>query len=375
MNLMQKSMFKRASTGTCPYKSCINSHVGVTPCGYPVFLVRSSYVMEVQYMFGKIFTLLIFVLGFATLFTSTYAAADDLKGTVIIFHAGSLSVPFELMEKEFEKSHPGVDVQREPAGSLQCARKVSELKKPCDIVATSDYKVIDDILVPNFADYNIEYATNRIVLCFTEKSKNADKITADNWYDILQDKDVVWGYADKDVDPCGYRSLMTMQLAENYYKKPGLYDKLLANCPKENIRPKSEDQISLIQTGNMDYAWEYQSVAMQHKLKYISLPDEINLGNVKFNDYYKQAVVEVAGSKPGSTTKTEGQAIVYGVTLIKDAQNKAAAEAFMAYLLDPKGGLAILEKDGQPPLIPCCLSDAKMIDKVPENLRKFIKAD
>lgn len=61
--------------------------------------------------------------------TNDGQAAKELAGKVIIFHAGSLSVPFEQMEKEFEQLHPGVDVQREPAGSRECAKKVTDLHK------------------------------------------------------------------------------------------------------------------------------------------------------------------------------------------------------------------------------------------------------
>lgn len=46
-----------------------------------------------------------------------------------IFHAGSLSVPFEEYEKMFEKEHPNVDVEREPAGSVACVRKIIDLGK------------------------------------------------------------------------------------------------------------------------------------------------------------------------------------------------------------------------------------------------------
>ncbi len=35
------------------------------------------------------------------------------KEKVIIFHAGSLTVPFAEMEKNFEAMHPGVDILRE----------------------------------------------------------------------------------------------------------------------------------------------------------------------------------------------------------------------------------------------------------------------
>jgi molybdate/tungstate transport system substrate-binding protein len=195
---------------------------------------------------------------------STAAGAVEPSGNILIFHAGSLSVPFEAMEKEFEQMHPSVDVLREAAGSQACARKITDVGKPCDIMASADYKVIDKLLIPDYADWNIRFASNQLVLCYTESSSQAGRVDAENWYRILQESGVVWGHSDPTLDPCGYRALMVMQLAELHYEIPGLYDGLLANRPEANVRPKSVDLISLLQTGNMDYAWEYLSVAVQH---------------------------------------------------------------------------------------------------------------
>jgi len=305
--------------------------------------------------------------------SATLALAEP-RGKVTIFHAGSLSVPFEAMEKAFEAQYPQVDLQREAGGSTKCARKIADLKKPCDIMASADYTVIDKLLIPNYADWNIRFATNQLVLCYTDKSVYADKITKKNWYEILQRKGVIWGHSDPNLDPCGYRSLMVMQLAEKHYKKPGLYDKLLANRPKENIRPKSVELISLLQTGNMDYAWEYLSVAVQHDLKYIMLPDEINLGNYQYDDFYSQAVVQVTGEQPGTVMEMKGQSCTYGVTLIKGAPNREAAIAFLEYLLDPQGGLQILKEMGQPPFVPCRVPTENMKALVPAELQKLVEA-
>jgi molybdate/tungstate transport system substrate-binding protein len=52
------------------------------------------------------------------------------------------------------------------------------------------------------------------------------------------------------------------------------------------VRPKSVELVSLLKTGNMDYAWEYLSVAVQHELKYVRLDDHINLGNYKYDKFY-----------------------------------------------------------------------------------------
>jgi len=304
------------------------------------------------------------------MFLSTFAFAGP-SGKLTMFHAGSLSVPLAAMEKAFEAKYPGVDLQREPAGSQKCARKITDIGKPCDIMASADYKVIDKLLIPGFADWNIRFATNQLVLCYTDKSAYADKVNVDNWYEILQKKNVVWGHSDPNLDPCGYRSLMVIQLAEKALKKPGLYKKLLANRPKENIRPKSVELISLLQTGNMDYAWEYLSVAVQHGLKYIVLPDEINLGNYKYDNVYKQAFVEVTGKKPGTYMTIKGKSCTYGVTLIKDAPNREAAVAFLEYMLAPEGGLKILKKMGQPPFIPCRVPTAEMKKSLPAELQKL----
>ena len=295
------------------------------------------------------------------------------KGKLIIFHAGSLSVPFEAMEKAFEAKYPGVDVLREAAGSQKCARKITDVKKPCDIMASADYKVIDKLLIPGNASFNIRFATNQLVLCYTDKSKFASEVNADNWYEILQKKGVVWGHSEPNLDPCGYRSLMVLQLAEKHYKIPGLYDKLIANRPKENVRPKSVELISLLQTGNMDYAWEYLSVAVQHGLKYVVLPDEVNLGNYQYDDLYSEAMVKVTGKEPGTFMEIKGKSVTYGVTLVKDAPNKEAAIAFMQYLLDPQGGLKILKDMGQPPFIPARVPSEDMKNILPEALKALVE--
>ncbi|MBW2599190.1 MAG: tungstate ABC transporter substrate-binding protein WtpA [Deltaproteobacteria bacterium] len=301
------------------------------------------------------------------------SALAGLSGKLTMFHAGSLSVPLAAMEKAFEARYPDVDLQREASGSQKCARKITDVGKPCDIMASADYKVIDKLLIPGYADWNIRFATNQLVLCYTDKSAYADTVNADNWYQILQDNDVVWGHSDPNIDPCGYRSLMVMQLAEKALKKPGLYKKLIASRPKENVRPKSVELISLLQTGNMDYAWEYLSVAVQHGLKYIILPDEMNLGNYKYDNVYQQASVKVTGKKPGTHMIIRGKSCTYGVTLLKDAPNREAAMAFLEYMLAPEGGLKILKEMGQPPFIPCRVPTAEMKKSLPLELQRLVE--
>lgn len=299
-------------------------------------------------------------------------AGAEPQGKVTVFIAGSLSAPFEKMERLFEEKYPKVDVLLEAGGSTKLARMISELNKPADILASADYVVIDKILIPQHADWNVRFASNQLVLCYTDKSKYADQVSADNWYDILARKGVSWGHSDPNLDPCGYRALMVLQLAEKHYKRQGLYDDLLANRPKENMRPKSVELVSLLKTGNMDYAWEYLSVAVQHDLKFVKLPDEINLGNYKHDAFYSQAKVDVSGDAPGKTVTQVGQSCTYGVTIVKSAPNRDAAVAFLEFMLDPQGGAQVMDEMGQPPFVPARVPTKEMKDKLPASLQRLV---
>jgi molybdate/tungstate transport system substrate-binding protein len=301
------------------------------------------------------------------------ASQAGAKEKVIIFHAGSLTVPFAEMEKAFEAKYPDLDVMREAGGSTQMARMISELNKPADIMASADFTVIDKVLIPAKADWNIRFASNQLVLCYTDKSRFANEVNADNWYEILSRPGVIWGHSDPNLDPCGYRSLMVLQLAEKYYQQPGLYDRLIANRPKENIRPKSVELVSLLKTGNMDYAWEYLSVAVQHELKYVKMPDKINLGNYQEDEFYAQAKVKVTGNQPGTWITQTGISCTYGVTIVRDCPNPKGAVLFLQYLLDPDGGLKILKDMGQPPFIPCRVPTEKMKNQLPAELQKLVE--
>jgi molybdate/tungstate transport system substrate-binding protein len=309
------------------------------------------------------------VLGLFNVAVFPTAAAEK----VIIFHAGSLTVPLAKIEKQFEAANPGIDVQRESGGSTKMARMISELKKPADIMASADFKVIDKALIPKYAQWNIRFATNQLVLCYTDKSRFAEEVNADNWYDILGRKDVVWGHSDPNLDPCGYRSLMVLQLAEKYHNIPGLYDRLIANRPQKNVRPKSVELVSLLKTGNMDYAWEYLSVAVQHELEYLKLNDHINLGNYKYDSFYQQAQVKVTGKQPGTWITRVGKSCTYGITLVKEAPNASGAIKFLEYMLSQGGGLTVLREMGQPPFIPARVSSLEIQKGLPGALPSLVE--
>jgi molybdate/tungstate transport system substrate-binding protein len=284
---------------------------------------------------------------------------------LIVFNAGSLSAPIADLLEEFSRLHPQIAPQKESSGSLEAARKITELRKPCDVLAVADYEVIPSMLIPQHAGWYVVFARNELVLIYSHNSRFNDQINKDNWYEVLLRPGVQFGYSNPDLDPAGYRTLLHWQLAEKYYRRPGLYDNLKAAVPPKNVRPKSVELVALLQSGELDYIYCYRSIAEQNGLPYLSFPPEIDFSDASRNDFYSRATVEVAGSKPGERLTITGSAIRYGLTIPESAPNREAAEEFVEFVLSPDGQ-AIMKRDHLMPVSPPLADD---VTKLPVRLK------
>lgn len=289
---------------------------------------------------------------------------------LIIFHAGSLAAPFKEVCEEFVRQHPHTNIIRETAGSRACAHMITDLHKPCDIMASADYTVIDTLLIPEQATWNIKFASNEMGIAYNKNSYKASQITAENWYDILLENKAAFGRSDPNADPCGYRTVLLAMLAEKYYNQPGLADRILAK-DRKYIRPKEMDLLALLEVGELDYLFIYRSVAKQHGLQFLTLPDQINLNKAELSNLYKTASIRLTGKTKGTFITEVGAPIVYGITIPTNAPNRKLAVTFLSFLLDANKGLAILEKNGQKSVVP---SPTDTFDNVPESLKRFALA-
>ena len=237
-------------------------------------------------------------------------------------------------------------------------------------MASADYSVIDNLLIPDYASWDVHFTTNEMAIMYRPDSKYAGSINSKNWYKILLKKGVQYGHSDPNSDPCGYRCLLAWQLAEKYYKVPVLNAKLLANCPLENVRPKETDLIALLEAGQLDYLFIYKSVCEQHQMPFVSLPAQINLGSPAYADFYKQAAVKISGKEPGTFVEEKGAPMIYGITIPRNAPNREWAVKFLAFVLGPQGR-KIMEKNGQQAIYPATVSgDA---GQLPPAIRQLLK--
>ncbi len=301
------------------------------------------------------------------IFVCSAVFAEKISGELTIFHAGSLAVPFEKISTAFAKRYPEVKLLREASGSRAAARKITDIKKDCDVIAVADYYVIDEMLIPEHATWNVKFATNEMCIVFTDKSKHANEIDINNWTSILLDPKVEIGRSEPDADPCGYRAVLCCKLAEKFYGTKQLASKILAK-DVENIRPKETDLLALLETGAVDYVFLYKSVAVQHNLRYMRLPDSLNLANPSLNSFYATETVLVAGDTPGKKVPYIGEAMFYGITIPTNAQNVTAAECFVEFVLSNEGQ-QILRDCGQGAKVPYPTST---FANVPNRFKKFV---
>jgi molybdate/tungstate transport system substrate-binding protein len=315
-------------------------------------------------------------------------ATVPAKTPLVVFAAGSLIGPFGHLAKAFEAQYPNIEVQAEYHGSIQVIRHVTELHIPIDVVATADYALIPQLMyatnVPEtghpYASSYIRFATNKLGIAYSAKSRYAGEINTDNWMDILTRPDVKVGIADPRFDATGYRALMVYKLAESIYPQhDDLFNQMfdyqfthpmlvsdedgvtVVRVPEifetrqdahVVLRGASIQLIALIESGDLDYAFEYESVIQQHSLQLVHLPDTLNLGSPDQAANYGQVLVRLDFKRFASVRpEFRGDQIGYGVTIPSNAPHPEAAIQFIAFLLGPEGR-KIMEADHHPLLNP-----------------------
>jgi molybdate/tungstate transport system substrate-binding protein len=306
------------------------------------------------------------------LFVVNYVYVRPSQQTLKIFCATSLLFPLEKVEADFEAAHPNVNVEIEGHGSIQVIRHDTEINEKIDLLLVADYSLIPRMMYTtkmpntneNFSDYYVRFATNELVLAYTNHSKYADEINANNWYSILVRPDVTLGLGNPQVATIGYEALTAIQLAENYYGDQSLFHNLITTNieppitsiqdgsnytitvpvtqnpigDKLKLRSGEVGLVALLDSGYLDYCLIYLSNAKQYGFNYIELPDEINMGSPQHeSDYEKVQVVYEHQRFASISLDRTGETIYYGLTIPKNAPNPDLAEEFVKFLLNAQG--------------------------------------
>ncbi|MHB8126592.1 MAG: substrate-binding domain-containing protein [Desulfitobacteriaceae bacterium] len=75
----------------------------------------------------------------------------------------------------------------------------------------------------------------------------------------------------------------------------------------------------------------------QFGLRYLTLPEKINLSNPAHADYYNQSSVSLQGKNSGDMITIPGAPIEFAISIPKNAENPALAKDFLDLILSKKG--------------------------------------
>jgi molybdate/tungstate transport system substrate-binding protein len=204
------------------------------------------------------------------------------------------------------------------------------------------------------------------------------------------------GLADPRMDAVGYRTLMMTRLAESYYNTENIMldtvGKYFTNrinastsgnvsliVVPELLDPVGEHMylrganmklISLLESNDIDYTFEYKSVVAQHKLSYLELPPEINLGDINYAGNYKNVRVKLDFKRFKSVDpEFEGVPIFYGMAVPANSKHLKEATRFLEFILGANGQ-RIFNECSFPPLVPPVCDN---INALPDALKSFFK--
>jgi len=291
---------------------------------------------------------------------STSPAASGAHGTLIVFGAGTLATPFAAEIAAFKRANPGVTVHSQFGASGDMVKAITQLHQPADVLGVADYSLIPKLMFTAHATWYLGFVSNQITFAYTSHSKGASGLTPANWYKVLAQPGVRIGRSNPAADPSGYQTLQMLELANAYYKDPGLSAAVLKNSPAASVAETETSLISALQSGQIDYLAIYKSTAQEQHLKWIALPPQINLSDPAMAAAYGKVSIH-AGALGTLTAKP----IIYGLTIPTSAPNAALGEKFISFVLSPQGQ-AIMRSNGFTVISPAL---ANPQGKVPASIK------
>ncbi len=237
---------------------------------------------------------------------------SDGDGPVSLLVAGSL---YNALENGLRNA-VNQRIQIEGRGSTTVTRLVASGQKDPDIVSVADVALFEGPLEPPWFS---EFATNAMVLAYTTETPGGRQVdAADRWYRPLLEDDVSLGRTDPDLDPLGYRTLFVLELASDHY---GLNIDLREEIPERDQLYPETQLVSQFETGSVDAAFTYRSMAVNRGYDYYELPDRIDLSAPRYADTYGGVSYELA-----SGHRIRGSPISYASTI--RTQNRAVRHLF-----------------------------------------------
>jgi molybdate/tungstate transport system substrate-binding protein len=273
---------------------------------------------------------------------STPARAQTLV-PLDVAYAGSMGSMMEGPVKAAVAKSLGVEMRGRAAGSDALAKLIVGGTIPVDVFVPVTPGPMQTVITAGKAAHGMPIARTEMVIAYSPRSKFAEAFKARPWYEVLMMPGIRFGRTDPNTDPQGRNIIFSLQLAETYYKLPGFAKKVLGddvNPAQIFAEPTVEARL---QSGELDAASAYKIQPGPFDLPYVTLPDEINLGNQSMHAAYQAATLTLAG-------KTyHPQALVYYAAAITGAAYADKAAAFVQWFAGDEAQTILKQFSYDPP--------------------------
>ncbi|HEV7817281.1 MAG TPA: extracellular solute-binding protein [Janthinobacterium sp.] len=286
------------------------------------------------------------LLGAGISAASAAQAADAFR----VAYAGSMGVVMDHVIGPAFARENGVDYQGIGQGAYGLAHQIEGKLLQADVFISITPGPIHILRKVNMIGPALPVASTEMVIAYSPKSKFAADLDAaaqgkKNWYEVLQSPGLRFGRTDPATDPQGQNIIFTMLLAQNFYKQPGMVEKVLG--PYQNPRQilAEPSLLSRLDAGQIDASSAYLSAAKSRHLPFIQLADEVNLSNPDMDaEWYKTVKFDITLPN-GKVNTLATQPLVFYATVLNDSKQHALGEKFVQFLLSPKGQ-KMLEENG-----------------------------
>lgn len=269
---------------------------------------------------------------------------------VRVAYAGSMGAVMDgALGPAFAKRH-GDCYQGVGQGSYALARLLAGKQMRADVfigITPGPSKVLQKAGLIKRA---VPIASTRMVVIYSPESRFADDFAAvekgkKHWYDVLREKGLRLGRTDPKIDPQGANALLTLQLASDYYRQPGLLRRIAGSLQNPRQIFAETSLMSRLEAGQVDAAIGYLSAARSHHLPTLDLPPEIDLGHPAMQQkWYARAKLELDN---GKTVRV--QPLVFHAAILNNARHPELARAFIHFLQTDKARSLLHDHGYGPP--------------------------
>jgi molybdate/tungstate transport system substrate-binding protein len=271
-----------------------------------------------RYLSGLALVGLASVIAASAAFAATPKASPaKASGDVVVLSAGSLKTLItKSVAPAFHKA-TGYTLVDDSAGSGALATDIKNGVYVGDVFLSASPAVTQTLVGKkngSWVSWYADFAKSPQVLAYNPSSKFKHDLLTEPWYKVITTSGFLVQRTDPATDPGGVLAVDTLKAAAKKFRSyAGALDKIASSSSK-TVNPNEDDEQASIQNNSADAAFMYEADAISQGSPWVSL---------------------------GGVPTEYGQ---YTATIVRGAPHKAAAEAFIKFLLG-KTGQAELKKD------------------------------